>query len=159
MMDPESRVPMLPPDRSAGLWRAPGGDGGHGSALGDIVGHWSLVGAVPVEEAEDHRAEAEVDEQDGQRLRDAVAVEVDRVVQQDVAVAGRQVRPDVPPERRQERIPGGPPLAGLPIKMITIIVSSVPAAPISFCNMVATNATTAMISVQIGHTIQNLLVE
>ena len=45
-------------DRSAGLWRAPGGDGGHGSALGDIVGHPSLVGAVPVEQAEDHRAEA-----------------------------------------------------------------------------------------------------
>jgi hypothetical protein len=36
-----------------------------------------------------------------------VAVEVDRVVQQDVPVAGRQVRPDVPPERGQERVPAG----------------------------------------------------
>src|SRR5262245_8583267 len=100
-------------DRSAGLWRAPGGDRGHGSALGDIAVHRSLVGAEPVEQAEDQRAEAEVDEQDGQRLRDAVAVEVDRVVQQDVAVAGRQVRPDVPPESRQERVPGGPPASGV----------------------------------------------
>src|SRR5262249_10433738 len=57
-------------------WRAPGGDGGHGGALGDIGGHRSLVGAEPVEQAEDHRAEAEIDEQDGQRLCDAVAVEV-----------------------------------------------------------------------------------
>src|SRR5262245_65813672 len=65
-------------DRSAGLWRAPCGDGGHGSALGDIVGHPSLVGAVPVAHAEDHRAEAEVAEADGQRLRDAGAGEVDR---------------------------------------------------------------------------------
>src|SRR5215471_3895167 len=55
--------------------------------------------------------------------------------------------------------PVAPPLAGLPIKMITIIVSSVPAAPTSFCKMAATNATTAVISEQIGHTIQNLLVE
>jgi hypothetical protein len=40
--------------------------------------------------------------------------------------------------------------------MMTMMVSSVPAAPISFCRMAATKATTAMISEQMGQVIQNL---
>ena len=44
-----------------------------------------------------------------------------------------------------------------PSKIITMTVSSVPAAPISFCRIAATKATAAMISEQMGHTIQNLL--
>ena len=53
--------------------------------------------------------------------------------------------------------PVAPPEEGLPSKIITMTVSSVPAAPISFCRTAATKATTAMISEQMGHTIQNLL--
>ena len=53
--------------------------------------------------------------------------------------------------------PLAPPEEGLPSRMITMTVSSVPAAPISFCRTAATKATTAMISEQMGHTIQNLL--
>ena len=41
--------------------------------------------------------------------------------------------------------------------MITMIVSSVPAAPTSFCSTAHTKAVTAMISEAIGQTIQKLL--
>src|SRR5262249_13485327 len=58
--------------------------------------------AAPVEDAEDRAEHDEVDEEVDERLCDAVAAEVDAVLEQDEGVARRQVGTDVPPEVREE---------------------------------------------------------
>ena len=130
----------------------------HGRGFGFGVRGDGYPGAAePAEQRQDDRRDDEVDEDDDQGLRGSVAMEVDGVVQQEVGVAGRQEGPDSPPERRKVGDPIDPPEEGLPNIMITMIVSSVPAAPTSFCSTAHTTAVTAMISEAIGQTIQKLL--
>ena len=131
----------------------------HGRGFGfGVRGDGDPGAAEPAEQRQDDRRDDEVDEDDDQGLRGSVAMEVDGVVQQEVGVAGRQEGPDSPPEPRKVGDPIDPPEEGLPNIMITMIVSSVPAAPTSFCSTAHTTAVTAMISEATGQTIQKLLV-
>lgn len=137
------------------LRQAADGDGQSGRFGLGLAGHGDLGGAEPVEEGEGDCRDGQVDQEDDECLCGAVAVEVDRVAEQDVGVAGWQERADVTPERRKVRTPFAPPEEGLPNSMTTMTVTSVPAAPRSFCRTAATRATTATISERIGQTIQN----